>query len=33
MHKEIVSTYSPYNNMHWFCIQYIVKKFPDGYIY
>ena len=25
MHKKIVSTCSPNNNMHWVCIQYIVK--------
>ena len=31
MHKKIVSTCSPNNNMHWLCIQYIVKKIPDGY--
>ena len=30
MHKKIVSTCSPNNNMYWVCIQYIVKKFPDG---
>ena len=30
MHKKIVSTCSPDNNMYWVCIQYIVKKFPDG---
>ena len=29
MHKKIVSTCSPNNNMYWVCIQYIVKKFPD----
>ena len=30
MHKKIVSTCSPNNNMYWVCIQYIVKKYPDG---
>ena len=30
MHKKVVSTCSPNNNMYWVCIQYIVKKFPDG---
>ena len=30
MHKQIVSTCSPNNNMYWVCIQYIVKIFPDG---
>ena len=30
MHKKIVSTCSPNNNMYWVYIQYIVKKFPDG---
>ena len=30
MHKKTVSTCSPNNNMYWVCIQYIVKKFPDG---
>ena len=30
MHKKIVSTCSPNNNMYSVCIQYIVKKFPDG---
>ena len=30
MHKKIVSTCSPNTNMYWVCIQYIVKKFPDG---
>ena len=30
MHKKIVSTCSPNNNMYWVCIQCIVKKFPDG---
>ena len=30
MHKKIVSTCSPNNNMYLVCIQYIVKKFPDG---
>ena len=30
MHKKIVSTRSPNNNMYWVCIQYIVKKFPEG---
>ena len=29
MHKKIVSTCSPNNNMYWVCMQYIVKKFPD----
>ena len=29
MHKKIVSTCSPNNNMYWVFIQYIVKKFPD----
>ena len=33
MHKKNVSTSSPNNIMHWVCIQYIVKKFPDGYFY
>ena len=34
MHKKIVSTCSPNNIMHFeFVIQYIVKKFPDGYFY
>ena len=30
MHKKIVSTCSPNNNSYWVCIQYIVKKIPDG---
>ena len=30
MHKKIVSTCLPNNNMYWVWIQYIVKKFPDG---
>ena len=30
MHKKIVSTCSPNNDMYWVCIQYIIKKFPDG---
>ena len=30
MHKKIVSTCSPNNNMYWVCIKYIVKKLPDG---
>ena len=30
MHKRIVRTCSPNNNMYWVCIQYIVKKFPAG---
>ena len=30
MHKKIVSTCSPNNNMYWVCIQYIVKKFTGG---
>ena len=33
MHKKIVSTCSPNNNMYSVCIQYIVKKFPDGFIF
>ena len=33
MHKEIVITCLPNNNMHWVCIQYIFKKFLDGYFY
>ena len=33
MQKKIISTCSPNNNMHWVCIQYIVKKFPEGYLY
>ena len=30
MHKKIVSTCSPNNNMYWVFIQYIAKKFPGG---
>ena len=30
MHKKIVSTCSPNNNIYWVGIQYVVKKFPDG---
>ena len=30
MHKKIVTTCSPNNNTYWVCIQYNVKKFPDG---
>ena len=30
MLKKIMCTCSPNNNMHWICIQYNVKKFPEG---